>query len=194
MKSLPVQSDNFRYIEKSFKEWLDILGYAPTTIHALPIHARGLFNWLETQKDITHITHLTTPLIKEYYDVLKNTSKTRRGSGFTSNYLNKHLQALYKLSEYLRKSGRLELPYLGLQREEVNGNIRHILSIAQIKKLYQATELHPPSLKWESIAGRDKAMLTVFYGCGLRRNEGYYLDLSDINFDRQVLHVRRGKN
>ena len=37
-------------------------------------------------------------------------------------------------------------------------------------------------------------MLTVFYACGLRRNEGYHLDISDINFDRQVLHVRKGKN
>jgi integrase/recombinase XerD len=36
-------------------------------------------------------------------------------------------------------------------------------------------------------------MLTIFYGCGLRRNEGYHLDLSDINFDRQIVHVRKGK-
>jgi len=37
-------------------------------------------------------------------------------------------------------------------------------------------------------------MLAVFYGCGLRRNEGVQLDISDINFDRSMLHVRKGKN
>jgi integrase/recombinase XerD len=37
-------------------------------------------------------------------------------------------------------------------------------------------------------------MLTVFYGCGLRRNEGYNLDLSDVNLDKQLLYVRKGKN
>jgi len=45
----------------------------------------------------------------------------------------------------------------------------------------------------EAIQSRDRAMLAVFYGCGLRRNEGYHLDISDINFDRQMLHVRKGK-
>ena len=41
---------------------------------------------------------------------------------------------------------------------------------------------------------RDRAMLAIFYGCGLRRNEGVNVDLSDINFDRSILHVRKGKN
>lgn len=46
----------------------------------------------------------------------------------------------------------------------------------------------------EAYAMRDRAILTIFYGCGLRRNEGYHLDLSDIDFDREILQVRKGKN
>ena len=37
-------------------------------------------------------------------------------------------------------------------------------------------------------------MLAIYYGCGLRRNEAVHLDVVDINFDRSVLHVRKGKN
>jgi integrase/recombinase XerD len=37
-------------------------------------------------------------------------------------------------------------------------------------------------------------MIAIFYGCGLRRNEGVQLNLSDINFDKSVLHVRKAKN
>ena len=37
-------------------------------------------------------------------------------------------------------------------------------------------------------------MLAVYYGCGLRRNEGVHLNLSDIDFDRSLLYVRKGKN
>jgi integrase/recombinase XerD len=33
-----------------------------------------------------------------------------------------------------------------------------------------------------------------FYGCGIRRSEGVHLDVGDINFDRSLLHVRKGKN
>lgn len=36
-------------------------------------------------------------------------------------------------------------------------------------------------------------MLTVFYSCELRRNEVYHLDMSDINFEKSVLHVRKAK-
>ena len=36
-------------------------------------------------------------------------------------------------------------------------------------------------------------MLSVFYGCGLRRNEGYHLNISDINLDSKILHVKKGK-
>jgi site-specific recombinase XerD len=36
-------------------------------------------------------------------------------------------------------------------------------------------------------------MLAVYYGCGLRLNEGVHLELKDVMIDRQVLHVRKGK-
>ena len=37
-------------------------------------------------------------------------------------------------------------------------------------------------------------MLAVFYGCGLRLNEGASLELNDIDTARKVLHVRKGKH
>ena len=40
---------------------------------------------------------------------------------------------------------------------------------------------------------RDKAMLTAFYSCGMRRNEVYRLDMNDIIFEKSILHVRMGK-
>ena len=37
-------------------------------------------------------------------------------------------------------------------------------------------------------------MLAAYYGCGLRRNEGVNLDISDILFDKNFVFVRKGKN
>ncbi len=193
MKQLPIQSESFQYIEKSFKEWLDILGYAPSTVYQLPIHVREFFHYLET-KGIVHITQITTPIIKTYYKALKQRSNQRQGGGLSNGYLNKHLQALYKFMEYLRQSGRMELAYLNLSREEKNSKTIHPLTIEEIQELYNTTDKHAGDTKNEALAARDKAMLTIFYGCGLRRNEGFYMDLSDINFDTKVLHVRKGKN
>jgi integrase/recombinase XerD len=194
MKNLTIKSEAFQYVEKSFKEWLDILGYAPSTVYQMPNYIRELFYWLENEKKITQINQITTPLIKEHYQNLKYRSNQRRSGALSNNYLNKHLQAFYKFMDYLRQSGRMELPYLEIEREEANPKPIQVLTVEEIKALYQAAEEHPNTPKWEAIAARDKAMLSVFYGCGLRRNEGYHLDLSDINFDRQIIHVRKGKN
>ena len=47
---------------------------------------------------------------------------------------------------------------------------------------------------YEALALRDKAMLTIFYGCGLRRNEAIHLDISDIQADKNYVYVKKGKN
>lgn len=193
MKQLSLKSASFRYAEESFREWLEVLGYADSTVYQIPNYIRELLYWLEHEKKITQIHQITTPLVREHYLKLKHRSNQRRSGALSNNYLNKHLQAFYKFSDYLRQSGRLELPLLEIRREEANSKPIQILSVAEIRALYKAAGEHPQGAKWEAIAARDKAMLTIFYGCGLRRNEGYHLDLPDINFDRQSLHVRKGK-
>lgn len=194
MKQLKIKSEAFQYIEISFRQWLDMLGYSSQTVYQLPNYVRELFYWLENEKQIIQINQLTTPLIKQYYEELKTRSNQKRGGALSNNYLNKQLQGLYKLMEYLRKSGRLTLPHLEIKREESDSKAIQVLTVAEIKKLYQVTDLHINNAKFEAIAARDKAMLSVFYGCGLRRNEGSNLDLGDVNFDKQILHVRHGKN
>lgn len=201
MKKLLIKSESFQYVEKSFREWLDILGYAESTIYNLPNHIRELFYYLE-QNNISHISQLNIQHIKKYYEQLKTRSNQRRAGGLSNNSLNKHLQALYKFTQYLRQSGRLTIPYLNLQWETDDTLTVEHLTQEEIKELYKATTIYTNQAKagaiknmwyYEAVALRDKAILTIFYSCGLRRNEGYHLDLSDINFDRQILHVRQGK-
>jgi len=81
------------------------------------------------------------------------------------------------------------LPALPIRREQTEQEIKHILTPEQIQILIQTTyDDHGP------LAIRDRAILAIFYACGLRRNEGYHLNLSDIDLDRRVIHVRKGKN
>ena len=37
-------------------------------------------------------------------------------------------------------------------------------------------------------------MLAIFYGCGLRLNEGASIELKDIDEVRKILHVKKGKH
>jgi integrase/recombinase XerD len=126
---------------------------------------------------------------------LKYRSNQRRSGALSNNYINKQLQGLYKFMDYLRKTGRLTLPHLEINREEANPKAIQVLTIEEIKALYKVAEqITVNTDKYEAIGARDKAMLSVFYGCGLRRTEAVSLDLGDVNFDKQIIHVRHGKN
>ena len=193
MKSLTITNPHFEFIEISFREWLDILGYSHHGIYMLPIHIRELLYYLE-QHGIQQIKHLEVSHIRDYYQELKIRSNQRRSGGLSNAYLNKHLQALYKFSEYLRQTGKLLLPALCIDWEPDDSEEITILTPNEIKLLYKATEGFNAGTILEPINSRDRAMLTIYYGCGLRRNEGYHLNVSDINFDRRILRVRNGKN
>ncbi|MFV0515423.1 MAG: tyrosine-type recombinase/integrase [Jhaorihella sp.] len=199
MRKLQLKNESFQYIEKSFREWLDILGYAESTVYNLPNHIRELFYYLE-QNDINQINELNNQHIKDYYNHLKLRSNDRKGGALSNGSLNKHLQALYKFTDYLRQSGRMLLPTLNIEWEADDTKHIETLTVEEIQQLYRATRAFTGSLSkykaqyiYEAIALRDCAMLTVFYGCGARRNEGYHLNIDDIDFDRQVLHIRKGK-
>jgi len=192
MKKITLQNESYQYIEKSFKEWLDILGYAPSTVYNLPNHIRELLHYLE-QNNINHITQLDNQLIKEHYEQIKLRGNQKQGGGLSNGSLNKHLQALYKFTDYLRQSGRMILPKLTIDWERDDTGEIETLTPEEIQQLYKATYGYNENTRLELINARDRAILTIYYGCGLRRNEGYHLDLSDIDFDKRIVHVRKGK-
>jgi integrase/recombinase XerD len=197
VKKLSLENPSFRYLEQSFKEWLDIQGYAESTVYNLPNLIRELLYYLESQ-GVNHIKDLEIKHIESHYTHLKERSNQRRGGGLSSGHLNKHIQALRKFTDYLRKVGRIQLPALKLGNEETEGRLV-FLAEDEIKLLFEATAKieRRPNVNdklMEAIRARDRAMLAVFYGCGLRRNEGVHLDVEDIDFDRSMLRVRKGKN
>ena len=199
MKHLPIESENYLYILKSFKEWLDILGYAEHTVYSMPNYIKEFLYYLE-QINITHITKIENKHIKEHYRELKQRANQRRGGGLSNSSLNKHLQALQKFSDYLRQSGKVQLPKLHIQTEEEDQEIKYVLTQTEIQQIYKACDLYPEpnpnmaSWMYEVLSLRDKAMLSVLYGCGLRRNEAVHLDISDIQADKGYIYVRKGKN
>lgn len=203
MKKLVLKNPSFRYLEQSFKEWLDVLGYAPSSVYAMPLHVRELLHYLEGE-GMKNIKELDIKQIQSHYNKLKERANTRWGGGLSNNHLNKHIQALRKFTDYLRQVGRLTLPELQIKNEEAQPKRIPVLTEEEIQQLFKATyktsqpynrpHYNLSVAQVEAMQSRDRAMLAIFYGCGLRRNEGVNLDVGDINFDRSILHVRKGKN
>ncbi len=164
MKKFVLHNQHFIFIRESFKEWLDILGYSPSALYCLPRHVHELFYYLE-QQQINHIKQLTVQQIREHYSQLKQRENQVYGGGLSNSYLNKHLQALYKFADYLRQSGKILLPAIGIDWEADDTAEIIVLTPDEIKLLYKATENYNVGTELEPFNARDRAMLTIFYGC-----------------------------
>ncbi len=192
MKQLPIESENFKYIEQSFKQWLDILGYAGTTVYNLPNMLREFFNWLE-QKGINNVKQISTEHIKVYYNYTKSRTNTRFGGGLSNASINNQRRTLHLFMDYLRQTGRYEMPYIKIQGLKDRKETLNTLTPDEIKQLFEATHIGDGS-PWDNETGaRDRAILSICYGCGLRRNEAKHLNIDDINLDKGIVHVKKGK-
>lgn len=197
MKKLPISSPAFQYVERAFGEWLDVLGYAKQTADRLPIHAREFMHELEGE-GISQVERIEPKHFRQHYQRLQQRMNERDGGALGAATLNKHRQALVLFADYLRKVGRQALPWIELQAQEVDDRDLEVLSVEQIRKLFaMASEPHEAHYTMkhyaEALAQRDRALLVVFYACGLRRNEGWHLDVGDVDLDRKLVHVRKGK-
>lgn len=200
MKKLVIRTAQYEYLEKGFKEWLDILGYCSKSVYNTPHHIREFLHFLEG-RGITSIQLLEQGHIKAYYDHVGKRANRTRGGGLSNHSLNKHLYAIEKFLEYLHHRGIQNMPATGIRRQKIpQGNIT-VLTQQEIKLLFSATgkdAVQPAHAHYsrynEAMQARDKAMLSIYYSCGLRRNEGVCLCIDDINLDTRILHVKKGKN
>lgn len=185
MQKLTIQTPEFIRLENAFQKWLRTLNFEPTTINYNPIRVREFFNWLEKQ-GIKAITEITKPVVLKYFDYLKERKNQTKNGKLSKNTLRTHQQSLRRFTRYLRETGQDSFE-VDIQLQGSTRNIKTIFSQDEIKELYSACDS-------DVLGMRDKAMLAVYYGCGLRRNEGLNLDADDILFNKNLVYVRKGKN
>lgn len=188
MKSLPLQSPYYQRLQQDFQHWLTILGYSPSIIYGLPYYLQEFLHYLERlpagRHGIQTCWHETP--VNDYLEYLKSRKNTRRTGGLSNHSINNHIYMLSRFSEYLFKVHGQTLP-VTLSPLATPDQPEFILSKTSIDMLYEATEESP-------LGSRDRAMLSIFYGCGLRRSEGERLDITDILPDRKAVWIRKSKN
>jgi len=190
MKKLKLQNESFKLLVVSYKEWLDILGFAESTVYYLPNHLQEFFYYLECHGH-NDLKAITTQTIKNYYQELQQRANQRQSGSLSKSYLNKHQQALKKFKEYLQNHNYNDFNIHLKSEKQPTEEKLNILTQSEIKQLFNATEISHSEQRFRL---RDKAILTVLYSCGLRRNEAVSLDVSDVLFDKERIYVRKGKN
>ena len=171
-------------IIKTFERYLILTGYAESTIYSSINGVKEFLFWLDKQ-EITDIETIKKPDVENYFEYLKNRKKIKTDGNLSSNSLTANLNALKRFDKYLKISGKQGFE-TDIKLQSGYQKRKEILSPAEIKSLYKACDT--------SIYGsRDRAILSIFYGCGLRRNEAQTLDIENVILKDDTIFVNKAK-
>lgn len=164
---------------KEFKECLQKLGYSKTTVNMLPACAR---EFLEAQK-IINLEVMQPYHILAHHEYLKERPHKRKAGGLSEQHISHHLYSLKVFFAWLEQTCQItENPISSLSFATPRQKQRETLSREEIQQLYEVAENY-----------QEKALLSLFYGCGLRRAEAEKLKVKDVHFRSSLLYVREGK-
>jgi len=162
-----------------FTEWLTRLNYAKETIRGRTRQLRIFLEWIE-ERGINQLSQIEQKDLEGYNEALhKRPIKSRTIEGYIS--------VLKLVNEYLENYGEAPIIKAKLTIAKDLKKERTILSKVEVNQLYEACENNPWGM-------RDRIIIAIYYGCGVRCTEGTRLELKDIDFSSGLLHVRKGKN
>jgi integrase/recombinase XerD len=130
-----------------------------------------------------------TPLWKARLEDYLQWLEGERTRGRTAASIAKDLSHVRGLLDYAWRSGRADRNVLdGFQlMDDGSHKVPSFLSVDEARRLVQAS---PRGNRGER---RDRTIVRVLYGCGLRTMELCQLNVEDLDAERQELTVRRGK-
>jgi integrase/recombinase XerD len=182
MKHLPLKSQYYQDLQKKYSLYLERVGYNQNTCKMLPSMTREFFYFLEGIS-IKNLREVTAREITEYYHYLKTRPSSRGPGTLSQSMQHMHLWGLRILFSFLLAEGSIQAdPFSTLSFPAPQKKEREVLSRKEIEQLYNACE-----------SFKDKALLGLFYGCGLRKSEVEALNVKDISFRGKLVYVRSGK-
>ncbi len=173
-KEIVLQSTEYKLLLIGFAEWLTVQNYATVQQHSRQINHFLKYQEVNEKQSIQELSALDA----------NGFIATKTAS--SNNHKNKIIQSLKLFSKYLRLTGKSNIGF-ALERQTETKTNPEWLTKAEITKLYEAIP--------NTILGiRDAAMLALYYGCGLRLNEGKHIQLQDIDYDKKTVHIKKGKH
>lgn len=197
-------NDNYNTIKNEYALWLNTLGFSSTLCYNYKHYIRDFFEWLQS-RNIYHIAALQQAHINAYFEYLQTRPNRRiKGKGLSVSYLNHNFNAVDKLCGFLHQMGMGSAPIPTayqikpdkqaridkiepLTKEEINILQENITN----PELYTALYYTYKTIERKQYTLR--LLFALYYGCGLRRKEGFKLTIDDIDFERKTVFVKQGK-
>lgn len=183
MKHLPIYNQNYIELLQAFKKYLTLKGYAKSSTISYTYYVQEFLHRCERENIIdTH--QINAKYLLKYEDYLKKRPNVKYGGRLSENSIVGRMLTIRLFTDWLLATDIIKTdPFGNLRfRAPKNRFIRRIIGIDQIRLLYYTCD----NL-------RDRAVLSLYYGCGLRKSEGVALNVPDINFKENLLYIRSGK-
>jgi integrase/recombinase XerD len=147
----------------------------------------GFLAWASVEHGAQHLGDLKRTLVTAWRLHLQTETSERTGAPLSASTQMSHLAALRFFFSWQVKTGRLLLdPTLHLEYPRLPRPLPRALKVAEVERLIR-------SLPKTLLGLRDRALLELLWGTGMRRGEVVRLQLTDVDFEERTILIREGK-
>lgn len=183
MKKLELCKGTYKKLLAQFSTHLEVLNYSKGTVYGSENSVKEFLYFLE-QKEF-ELLKTTSKELTDYFTYLQNRTNLRRGGGLSASYLNKHHHALNLFFDFLIFSDVQIIKPLIPAFKKTN-YIPTVLTTNEMEQLFNACS-------HKLLGRRDKALLAVYYGLGLRKKEGIQLKMEHVDLDKEEVFIAQSK-
>ena len=177
-----IQTPAFINLYNQFESFVKVRNYKQGKNKMYQSVVSEFLMWLE-EKGITKIQEVNAEISIEYFEYLITRPKQRAEGTLSEKSIKFHLFVLGLFVLNLLETSQIEKAFYIPSYSGTNEKPRNVISVAEVQMLYNSAQNE-----------LEKALLSVAYGCGLRRSEIHSLDVKDIQLSTGMLIVRKGKN
>jgi integrase/recombinase XerD len=182
LKSLELKNRSFIRIHANFKQMMFAKGYAQNGHSHYPACVKEFLCFIENMGK-RQIKLVTSGDLNTYFIYLQKRPNQRHKGYLSDSSIRGHLLSIRLLFMHLVDSGKLKGSPIYVPRFRVQViKKRFVLKVNQVKEIFAACTNK-----------RERAILSLAYGCGLRRSEITRLNSSDVLLDKGLLTIRLSK-
>ncbi len=173
----------FKKLLKCYTQRKTDEGLSPERIKHLTAMASEVLTFLE-HKEALSIGEVKQGHLEAFMFRLRQRPHPRRAGGLSASYINKYRSSINSLMAFALdvQASPFYLPAM----KDRQLDPKKVPTVAQVQRLFDVCG--------DNLLGdRDRALLALLYGCGLRRGEAHLLDIGDVDLARGSVWVRRSK-
>ncbi|MEW6558000.1 MAG: tyrosine-type recombinase/integrase [Elusimicrobiota bacterium] len=182
-------SDDFNLdqLKEYYLQHLQLKGFSAFTVRQTEQMVRIFLNFLKAN-GITEIKKVNLEILEGYKEYLTR-YKTKKENNLTASTILTRLMSVRNFFRYLLKKGIIyrDIAENWRMPKDKRPLPRGILTIQEINRIMKQPQIRT------TLGYRDRTILEVLYSTGIRAGELIKLKVSDVDLDKKVLRVNKGK-